>query len=111
MLSFLNNSLLLSLGSALGSQISLRVACHQQPRPMPHQFAAVLDHPLRMKYRNPGETLGLFGFTPGLTVLDLGCGTGTFTVEMARLVGEQGVVHAVDLQQPLIEQTRRRLTE
>lgn len=111
MLTFLNNSLFFSLGSALGAQISLRVACHTQPRPMPHQFASVLDHPLRMKYRNPVETLGIFGFTPGMTVLDLGCGTGTFTVEMARLVGEQGIVHAVDLQQPLVEQTRRRVTE
>jgi ubiquinone/menaquinone biosynthesis C-methylase UbiE len=111
MLNFLNNSLFFSLGSALGSQVSLRVACHTQPRPMPHQFAKVLDHPLRMKYRDPVETLGHFGFAPGMTVLDLGCGTGTFTVEMARMVGENGIVHAVDLQQPLIEQTRHRISE
>lgn len=109
MFKLLNNSLFLGLGSAIGSQVSLRVSCHTQPRPMPHQFAKVLDHPLRMKYRDPVETLGPFGFAPGLAVLDLGCGTGTFTVEMARMVGEQGVVHAVDLQQPLIEQTRQRL--
>jgi len=105
-----NNALFFSLGAAIGSQVSLRVGCHTQPRPMPHQFAKVLDHPLRMKYRDPGETLGLFGFAPGMTVLDLGCGTGTFTVEMARMVGENGVIHAVDLQPPLIEQTRQRVT-
>ncbi len=111
MFKLLNNSLFFGLGSALSSQVSLRVACHTQPRPMPHQFAKVLDHPLRMKYRNPVETLGHFGFAPGMTVLDLGCGTGTFTVDMARMVGETGIVHAVDLQQPLIDQTRQRLSE
>jgi ubiquinone/menaquinone biosynthesis C-methylase UbiE len=111
MFNFLNNSLFLGLGSALGSQVSLRVGCHTLPRPMPHQFAKALDHPLRLKYRDPVETLGPFGFAPGLTVLDLGCGTGTFTVDMARMVGENGIVHAVDLQQPLVAQTQRRLTE
>ncbi|CAN5770359.1 class I SAM-dependent methyltransferase [soil metagenome] len=111
MLKLLNKSLFLGLGSAIGAQVSLRVACHTQARPMPHQFAQALDHPLRMKYRDPVETLGHFGFAPGMTVLDLGCGTGTFTVEMARMVGENGIVHAVDLQAPLIEQTRMRLGE
>src|SRR4051812_16795043 len=111
MLKLLNQSIFLTLGSAIGSQVSLRVACHTQARPMPHQFSKALDHPLRMKYRDPVETLGPFGIAPGMTVLDLGCGTGTFTVEIARMVGENGIVHAVDLQPPLIEQTRLRLGE
>ncbi len=105
----LSNSLAFTLGSALGSQICLRMANRQQPRPMPHQFAKALDHPLRLKYRNPRATLGLFGVAPGLTVLDLGCGVGTFTVEMARMVGETGTVHAIDIQESLIEQTRQRI--
>lgn len=105
----LTNSLLLSLGTAIGTQLSLRVINARQPRPMPHQHAAALDHPWRLRYRNPQETLGLFGFQAGMTVLDLGCGTGTFTVDMARMVGDSGAVHAVDLQQPLLEQARQRI--
>jgi len=76
---------------------------------MPHQFAKVLDHPLRLKYRHPAETLGLFGITAGMTVLDLGCGAGTFTEAAAHMVGEAGLVHAVDIQAPLVEQTRQRI--
>ena len=106
----LSNSLALTVGSALSAQISLRIGNLRQPRPMPHQFAKALDHPLRLKYRNPAETLGLFGITAGMTVLDLGCGAGTFTEEAARMVGEAGYVHAVDIQAPLIEQTRQRIT-
>ena len=29
---------------------------------MPHQLAVTLENPLRLAYRNPGETLGLYGF-------------------------------------------------
>jgi ubiquinone/menaquinone biosynthesis C-methylase UbiE len=76
---------------------------------MPHQFAALLDHALRLKYRRPAEELGRYGCGAGLSVLDLGCGAGLYTVEMARLVGDQGAVHAVDLQQPMIERTQRRI--
>ncbi len=107
----LTNSLSLSLGLLLGSQTVLRAAIATHPFPMPHQFGKLLDHPLRMQYRNVSETLGLFGFSAGMTVLDLGCGTGTFTVEMARMVGKNGLVHAADLQQPLLNASRQHVAE
>src|SRR5690606_3399754 len=44
-----------------------------------------------------------------MTVADLGCGTGLFTVEMARMVGQQGRVHAVDIQAPMLEATKQRV--
>ena len=109
MRNFLSNSLSLSLGATLGSQISLRVAAYTQPRPTPHQFAQWLDHPLRLRYRNPSATLGLYGCGAGLTVLDLGCGTGTFTLAMAQMVEDSGVVHAVDLQQPMLDLAQQRI--
>lgn len=107
----LTNTAALGVGIVAGSQASVRANQHRQPRPMPRQMAGLLDHPLRMRYRNPGETLGLYGLSAGMTVLDLGCGTGTFTVEMARMVGPQGLVHAVDLQQPVLERAQARVVE
>lgn len=103
------NSLAATAGAAVGSQVSLRADVWRQPRPMPHQQAAWLDHPARLRYRNPGETLGLYGLFGGMTVLDLGCGTGLFSAEMARMVGAEGTVHAVDLQPSLVAQARSRL--
>lgn len=108
-LKLLTNVASLGVGMVAGSQAALRTTHHRQPRPMPHQMARLLDHPLRMRYRNPGATLGLFGLLGGMEVLDLGCGTGTFTVEMARMVGPQGLVHAVDLQQTVLEQAQARV--
>lgn len=105
----LTNSLLFGLGAAVGNQLSLRIACYKQPHPMPHQFAALLDHPWRLRYRDPSETLGIFGLASGMSVLDLGCGTGLFTVELARMVGSAGAVYAVDLQAPLVAHTQARV--
>ena len=106
---FVGNTLSFGAGALAGSQAGLRSAAYTLPRPMPHQFKALLDHPLRLRYRNPGETIGLFGITGGMSVLDLGCGTGLFTVEAAHLVGPTGTVHAADLQAALVEATRRRV--
>jgi ubiquinone/menaquinone biosynthesis C-methylase UbiE len=40
---------------------------------------------------------------PGDTVCDLGCGNGFYTLRLARLVGEQGKVVAVDIQREMLE--------
>ncbi len=39
----------------------------------------------------------LFGITPGMTVVDYGCGPGRYSVEIANLVGVKGKVIAVDI--------------
>jgi SAM-dependent methyltransferase len=105
----LATSLSAGAGLLLGSQVALRAGIWMQPRPMPHQQASWLDHPLRLRYRNPGDLLGIFGLYEGLHVADLGCGTGFFTVEMARRVGRTGMVHAVDLQEQMIAHTQQRI--
>lgn len=99
------------LSFATSAQVGLRTGWRMNPRPMPHQFAGWLEHPWRLAYRNPGETLGLYGFEAGMTVVDAGCGTGLFTAEMARMVGPQGTVHAVDLQRPCIVRASQRMAE
>jgi ubiquinone/menaquinone biosynthesis C-methylase UbiE len=76
---------------------------------MPHQQAAWLEHSLRLRYRNPDELLGQLGVFRGMSVADLGCGTGLFTVEMARRVGETGMVQAVDIQAQMIAHAQQRL--
>jgi len=108
LLDALGDGLAVGLGAAVGAQVGLRAGIWRDPRPMPAQMAGWLDHPWRRRYRNPGALLGLFGLFNGMQVADLGCGTGLFTVEMARKVGQTGTVHAVDLHAPLLAQTQRR---
>lgn len=99
----------LSVGAAVGTQIALRVDAHLQPHPLPHQMAGLLDSPLRLRYRNVSDALGLYGIEAGMQTLDLGCGTGLFTEELARMVGPTGAVHGVDIQSAMLEATRSRL--
>jgi len=44
-------------------------------------------------------------------VLDVGCGMGYFTIPFARIVGDQGVVFAVDLQKEMLDTVRRRAAQ
>ena len=106
---FFTHTIGLGLGLLAGSQFSLRLASHRQPYPMPHQFADALDHPLRLCYRPPQKTVDGFGLGTGMTVLDLGCGTGIYLCEMAQRVGDGGIVHGVDLQQPLLNKAKVRV--
>jgi ubiquinone/menaquinone biosynthesis C-methylase UbiE len=40
---------------------------------------------------------------PGMTVCDMGCGNGFYTVQLARLVGPKGKVYAVDIQPEMLK--------
>ncbi len=102
---------LLAAGASmvLGAQIALRAGVWMQPRPMPHQQAALLEHPLRLRYRDPDALFGRLGIFAGTTVADLGCGTGLYTVAMAERVGDAGQVHAVDIQAPMLTRARTRV--
>jgi ubiquinone/menaquinone biosynthesis C-methylase UbiE len=45
----------------------------------------------------------------GMTVLDLGCGPGFFSIEMARMVGKSGRVIAADLQEGMLQKLRDKI--
>lgn len=105
------DTLALGAGVLVGTQVGMRAAWLRTPRPHPRVLAIILEHPLRLKYRDPAQTLGPFGLAEGMTVLDLGCGTGLFTAEMARQVGATGIVHALDIQSALVEKARQRIDE
>jgi ubiquinone/menaquinone biosynthesis C-methylase UbiE len=96
-------------GVLTGSQIGLRYTSLKEPRPFPHQLSALLDHSIRQKYRDPVKTVAPFGIAPGSVVLEVGCGTGIFTLEMARQVGPEGTVHAVDIQKAMLDRARSRV--
>lgn len=64
--------------------------------------AYTFDNPLR-KLLHPVQTvLGEF-VKDGMTVMDVGCGMGYFSIGMAKLVGDTGKVIAVDLQQKMLD--------
>ena len=51
---------------------------------------------LRQWLMNPAKTLRGAGIEPGQSVLEVGCGTGFFTIPAAELIGDQGCLVAMD---------------
>ena len=77
-------------------------------RVCPVERAGSLDNRLRKWVQNPPNILSPF-VREGMTVLDLGCGPGYFTIDLARLVGESGRVIAVDLQEGMLRKLRDKI--
>jgi ubiquinone/menaquinone biosynthesis C-methylase UbiE len=77
------------------------------PHICPAQFAIFLDNWMRRWIQPPGRIVGEY-IQAGDTVLDLGCGPGFFTLEMAHRVGAAGQVYAVDLQAAMLARVGRK---
>ena len=57
------------------------------------------------------EAMRALDATPGECLIDVGCGCGQTTLELARRVGSDGAVLGVDISQPMLEVARRRAAE
>jgi SAM-dependent methyltransferase len=66
-----------------------------------------LVSPLRRLWQPPEKILAPF-VREGMLVLEPGCGMGFFTLDLARIVGPNGRVVAVDLQDRMLAGLRRR---
>jgi ubiquinone/menaquinone biosynthesis C-methylase UbiE len=76
-----------------------------EPRVCPVERAGSLDSRFRRWLQNPRKILGSH-IHEGMTVLDLGCGPGFFTIEIAHMVGKSGGVIACDLQDGMLQKVR-----
>ncbi len=66
-----------------------------------------IDNPIRRRIHNPEKILGDY-VKSEMTVMDVGCGMGLFSIAMAKMVGDQGRVIAVDLQQKMLDVMKKR---
>jgi ubiquinone/menaquinone biosynthesis C-methylase UbiE len=62
----------------------------------------------RRKWQNPEAILTEAGVKSGLTLMDIGCGAGFFTLPAARLVGPGGKVYGLDIDESGIRELRRK---
>ncbi len=73
----------------------------------PHQISFFLDNWIRRLIQPPGKIVGPY-IQEGNTVIDMGCGPGYFTIDMAKIVGPEGRVIAVDIQAKMLERVRKK---
>ena len=77
------------------------------PHVCPWWVGYLLSCPMRRFFQDP-KTILKPHITSGMTVLDAGCAMGFFTIDMARMVGDEGRVIAVDMQQRMIRSLEKR---
>lgn len=68
----------------------------------PVERAGNLNSKFRRLLQNPQKILNPYLQT-GITVLDIGCGPGYFSLEMAKMIGPSGKVIAADVQQGMLD--------
>jgi ubiquinone/menaquinone biosynthesis C-methylase UbiE len=86
--------------------LAWRLASRRQSIPCPPWLSWLLVNPFE-----PGEkdtTLRSLGLTPGMQVLDFGCGAGRLAIPAARMVGALGSVTALDLQPEMLARARQK---
>ena len=92
----------------------------QQPPPRPAsdgrktrlfapQDLGLLEPPDREAWQKPDQVMDALHVADGTTVADLGAGGGWFTIRLARRVGPNGRVYAVDVQRLMKEAIERRV--
>jgi ubiquinone/menaquinone biosynthesis C-methylase UbiE len=73
----------------------------------PWWLAYTFDNPFRRFFHNPEKMLGSY-VAKGMTVLDIGCGMGFFSIGLAKLVGDKGCVIAADVQPKMLSVLEKR---
>jgi uncharacterized protein len=89
----------------------IRIVRHFYKFPMPQFFADIIDNPIRRKMQPPDRTATRHGIEPGMVVLEVGPGNGTYTIAAARRVGENGKVITIDIEPKIVERVKHRIQQ
>ncbi|PIR58027.1 MAG: hypothetical protein COU71_00870 [Parcubacteria group bacterium CG10_big_fil_rev_8_21_14_0_10_38_31] len=56
----------------------------------------------------PDQIIRRLDISQGITAVDFGCGTGHWSIALAKQIGDSGKVYAVDIQKEMLEATKSR---
>ena len=77
-------------------------------RVCPVELAGSLDSKIRRWLQNPQKILSPY-IKEGMTVLDVGCGPGFFSIEIAKMVGKSGKVYSADMQEGMLQKIKSKI--
>jgi ubiquinone/menaquinone biosynthesis C-methylase UbiE len=101
----------LLMAIAVAGALGWRILTRKHALPCPPQFIWLLENRAMERVAGSKLLLDRAGVTPGMDVLDAGCGPGRLTIPLAERVGEAGSVLAFDLQEGMLSRLRARLKE
>ena len=82
---------------------------NKQKHVCPVERAGALDNRLRRLVQNPQKILKPY-ISEGMTILDVGCGPGFFSVEMAKMLNGTGKVISADVQKGMLDIIRGKIS-
>lgn len=80
----------------------------EKKRICPVENAGHLDNRIRRWFQNPKKILWPY-LEEGMTALDIGCGPGFFSIDMAEMLGPSGRVIATDLQTGMLDKLKDKI--
>jgi ubiquinone/menaquinone biosynthesis C-methylase UbiE len=93
----------------LGLHTIIRVVRYFHKFPMPEWMANVIDNPFRRRIQPPDETAVRHGIQPGMQVLEVGPGNGTYTLAAAQRIGAEGKLVTIDIEPKMIEHVKQKI--
>src|SRR5690554_5529077 len=58
---------------------------------------------MQQNFSNPRGVISALALHPGMSVADLGAGSGAYSFAAAEFLGASGVIHAIEVQKQLVE--------
>ena len=91
--------------------VGWHIARYRRRGPMPFAEAGTLHNPLRPLLHPVRRTLTRAHVEPGATVLEVGPGTGYFSVEASRMIDPGGRLLCLDIQRPMLAELAEHLRD
>jgi ubiquinone/menaquinone biosynthesis C-methylase UbiE len=93
---------------------TVNTAEHPHPTHHHHRFddaaswSKVFDDPARDEWQKPSAVISAMAIAPGMTVADVGAGTGYFEPHLSKATGPSGKVLAIDVEADMVRFTNER---
>jgi len=92
-------------------EVVLRIVRRYYQFPVPAFVVRLIDNPLRRRIQPPEKIVEWMVVKPGMFLLEVGPGTGTFTFAAAKGVGEAGRVYAIDIQESIVTSLNKKIKQ
>ncbi|GJL58110.1 MAG: hypothetical protein NPIRA03_09670 [Nitrospirales bacterium] len=87
---------------------SLTASCAQKTWDI-NRYIHALERPERDQHQQPEKVIEALNLAPGMMVIDIGAGSGYFTRRLAKAVGDNGQVIAIDVEQKMLKYNKRQV--
>jgi len=101
--------ILIILGAIILWLVFIRVFRKLVHFPAPAFIGHFLDTNHRSRLQPSDQIIRASGITKGIRALEIGCGSGAYTTFIAKAIGNEGKVYALDIQPKMLEQIKRKL--